>query len=199
MWVVKLGGSLSTAPDLPHWLDLLAQVGGGRVTIVPGGGGLANEVRRLQAHWDFDDLPAHNMAVLAMAQNAWMMQGLQPALQLVNREADIPRALRHGKTLIWAPLELVRPQADENTNWDVTGDSIALALALRLNAERLVVVKQCGVDAGKSLGELVHDDVLDRRFDALAQQAAFPIDVLGSGELEQVRSLLLGEAGTIRV
>jgi 5-(aminomethyl)-3-furanmethanol phosphate kinase len=198
MWVVKLGGSLSAAPNLPQWLELLAQVGGGRVTIVPGGGGLANEVRRLQAHWEFDDLPAHNMAVLAMAQNAWMMQGMQPSLQLVSKEGDIPRALRSGKALIWAPLELVRPQADENTNWEVTGDSIALGLALRLNAERLLVIKHCEVDGEHSLGDLVHDEVLDRRFDRLAQQAAFPINVLGCSQLEQARSLLLGESGTIR-
>ena len=144
MWVVKLGGSLSTEPMLPQWLELLAQLGGGRVTIVPGGGGLANEVRRLQAHWDFDDLPAHNMAVLAMVQNAWMIKGLQPALQLVEAEADIPRALRSGKALVWAPNELVRSQANGDTNWDVTGDSIALGLASRLNAERLLLIVSGG-------------------------------------------------------
>jgi aspartokinase-like uncharacterized kinase len=193
MWIVKLGGSLSRAADLPDWLALLAQLGGGRVTIVPGGGGLADEVRQLQSHWQFDDLPAHNMAVLAMAQNAWMMQGLQPALHLVQREADIPRALRGGKTLVWAPLELVQEQASDDTNWDVTSDSIALALALRLNAERLLVVKHCEVDPERSLADLVQDQVLDRRFDALAQQAAFPIDVLGCAQLPRARSLLLGE------
>jgi aspartokinase-like uncharacterized kinase len=193
MWVVKLGGSLSTEPMLPQWLALLAQLGGGRVTIVPGGGGLANEVRRLQAHWDFDDLPAHNMAVLAMVQNAWMIKGLQPALQLVEAEADIPRTLRSGKALVWAPNELVRSMADNDTNWDVTGDSIALNLATRLNAERLLLVKHEAVDPRRSWDELVQDQVLDRRFNTLAQHAAFPIDVLGCAQLDLARRLLQGE------
>ena len=79
MWVVKLGGSLIGDASLPEWLELLAQVGGGRVTIVCGGGSFADEVRRAQARWAFDDLSAHNMAVLAMAQTAWLLRGLQPA------------------------------------------------------------------------------------------------------------------------
>jgi len=198
MWVVKLGGSLSTEPMLPQWLELLAQLGGGRVTIVPGGGGLANEVRRLQAHWDFDDLPAHNMAVLAMVQNAWMIKGLQPSLQLVDAEAEIPRALRSGKALVWAPNELVRSEADDNTNWDVTGDSIALGLASRLNAERLLLIKHDAVDPQRSLADLVQDEVLDQRFDAWSQHAAFPIDILGCQQLELARSLLLGDARPLR-
>ena len=51
MWVVKLGGSLNADPLLPEWLDLLGQLGGGRVTIVCGGGSFADEVRRAHPDW----------------------------------------------------------------------------------------------------------------------------------------------------
>jgi len=47
------------------------------------------------------------------------------------------------------PLELLRHQPDANTNWDVTSDSIALGLAQRLNAERLVVLKAIGINQFK--------------------------------------------------
>ncbi|PXW91568.1 amino acid kinase family protein [Sphaerotilus hippei] len=192
MWVVKLGGSLSTDPALPAWLELLAGLGSGRVVIVPGGGGLADEVRRLQSHWAFDDLPAHNMAILAMAQNAYLMQALQPGLQIVCAEVDIVRVLRLGRTALWAPLVLLRQTADETTNWDVTSDSIALALARHLNAERLVVVKRCEV-GNASAQELVDQGVLDLHFAQLAHHAAFPIDVIDCDAHQQVRSLLLGD------
>ena len=76
MWIVKLGGSLERDALLPRWLELLAELGGGRVVIVPGGGGFADQARAAQAWWQLDDLPAHNMAVLGMAQSAAMMQGL---------------------------------------------------------------------------------------------------------------------------
>lgn len=196
MWVVKLGGSLCTDPALPQWLQGLARLGGGRVTIVPGGGGLADEVRRLQAHWQFDDLPAHNMAVLAMAQNAHLMQALEPSLRLVARETEIPRVLRSGKTVIWAPMEQLRDAPDEATNWDTTSDSLALILAQRLNAERLLVIKSCAVTEG-SLDMLTRTGVLDLSFARRAQNTAFPIDVLHSGQWEEAQALLLGQ-GRVR-
>ena len=192
MWIVKLGGSLITSPMLPAWLDLLTQCGGGRVTVVCGGGSFADEVRRAQAHWKFSDLSAHNMAVLAMAQTAHLMHGLNPALQLTRSKADIRRVLHNGHTALWLPFELQRDQPDANTNWEVSSDSIALDLARRMNAERLVVVKSCEIDPKASLTALTDAGVLDRRFEAMAEDAAFPIDIVHHSELARMRALLLG-------
>ena len=193
MWVVKLGGSLCADPLLPQWLDLLAQLGGGRVTVVGGGGTLAEEVRRIQAHWDFDDLAAHNMAVLAMAQTAYQLQAMNPALQLATRNADITRVLHKGLTAVWLPFELQRHQPDSRTHWGATSDTIALDLARQLNAERLIVVKSCAIDPALSLAELGDAGVLDRRFAALACDAVFPIDVIHKTALAHMRAMLLGE------
>ena len=117
MWVVKIGGSLGSDPLLPQWLELLAQLGGGRVTLVCGGGSFADEVRRAQALWGFDDLAAHNMAVLAMAQNAYLARGLSPALQLATSEHDIRRVLHGGQTAVWLPMELLHARPTPRTNW----------------------------------------------------------------------------------
>ncbi len=192
MWVVKLGGSLSGDALLPQWLDLLAQLGGGRVTVVCGGGRFADEVRHAQARWQFDDLAAHNMAVLAMAQSAYLAQSLSPELQLASNEADIRRVLHAGHAAVWLPLELRQTQADALANWDVTADSIALQLARQLNAERLVVVKSCAIDAGATLDDLGRSGVLDRRFAAIAAGAAFPINIVHKSQLDAMRSLLIG-------
>ena len=88
MWVIKLGGSLSGDPVLPDWLDLLTTLGGGRVTVVSGGGTFADEVRRVQAHWQLNDLAAHNMAILAMAQVAYQLNALNPMLQPTTSKAE---------------------------------------------------------------------------------------------------------------
>jgi aspartokinase-like uncharacterized kinase len=193
MWVVKIGGSLNTDPLLPDWLELLVQLGGGRVTLVCGGGGFADEVRRAQARWRFDDLAAHNMAVLAMAQSAYMAWGLNPKLQLAASEAEIRKVLHSGHTALWLPNECVRAQPDPSTNWDNSGDSIALDLARSLNAERLVVVKSCAIEPTAGLPRLAEAGVLDGRFIGLAQGVAFPIDVIQRAELSRMRALLLGE------
>ncbi len=193
MWVVKLGGSLNADPLLPQWLELLAQLGGGRVTLVCGGGAFADEVRREQARWQFDDVAAHNMAVLAMVQSAYMAHALQPALQLARDKAEIHQVLRGGQTAVWLPYEWLRDRSGADTSWDTSSDSIALDLARQLNAERLVVVKSCAIDPTASLAELGEAGVLDRRFASIAAGANFPIELIHRAELARMRSLLIGE------
>ena len=192
MWIVKLGGSLSRDARLPRWLAMLAELGGGRVVVVPGGAAFADAVRDAQGHWGFDDLTAHNMAVLAMAQTAHLLHALEPRLALAADEDAIRRAQHAGQAVLWMPLSLLRDAPDLITSWEVTSDSLALWLARRLNAERLVVVKACQVRRPHTLKELTELGLLDRRFDQWADGAPFPIEVVECDDLEQVRDGLLG-------
>jgi len=193
MWVVKLGGSLCNDTLLPQWLDLLAELGGGRVTVVSGGGAFADEVRRAQSRWQFDDLAAHNMAVLAMAQSAYQFNALNPSLHLATRKSDIRRVLHSGRTALWLPLEAQRDEPDAHTHWGNSADSLALDLARKLNAERLVVIKSCMIDPQLNLAQLSAAGVLDTRFPSLAEGVPFPIDLMNKEELGRMRSLLIGE------
>jgi len=195
MWIVKLGGSLYADPLLPRWLEMLTQLGGGRVVVVCGGGVFADAVRQRQAQWRFSDLTAHNMAVLAMAQGAFMLQGMQPALRLAGSEKDIRRGLRGGDTVVWAPYELLRDIPDDSTHWGHTSDSIALALARRLNVERLLLVKCCEVAEDASLSELGSAGVLDSAFAPGAAGAGFPIDIVQHDQLGVVREQLIEGSG----
>lgn len=195
MWIVKLGGSLTEQPPdtspLRGWLSMLAQAGAGRVVIVPGGGRFADAVRQAQAQWRFDDLAAHNMAVLAMAQTAHLLCGLEPALRRCDREDQLRGVLKQGHAAVWSPIELQRDRTDADTHWDVTSDSIALGLALRRRATRLVVVKSCAVDPSASLQHLSAGRVVDRGFAERAAGAALRIDVIGPSQCEEIRAALL--------
>lgn len=193
MWIVKLGGSLARDALLPRWLELLAELGGGRVIVVPGGGPFADQAREAQGWWQVGDLAAHNMAVLGMAQSAQLMQGLCPRLQTAGSEAQMRQVLQRGRTALWMPLDLLRDAPDELTHWGVSADSLALWLARRLHAERLIVVKSCAIDAARSLAQLGDDGVLDREFAGRARDAAFPIELLQRDELARARALLLDE------
>lgn len=192
MWVLKLGGSLARDPDwLPRWLALVVEHGGGRVIIVPGGGSFADEVRASQRTWRFDDRIAHNMAVLAMAQTAMLMQGLNAALLPAMSEQQIRQVLQRQRTAVWMPLELLREQPDALTTWDISSDSLALWLARRLNAERLIVVKSCQIDEASDYEQLAERGVIDRGFAGLARDAAFPITLLHKAELDQLQDWLI--------
>lgn len=192
MWVVKLGGSLNGNPLLAAWLELLVQLGGGRVALVCGGGRFADEVRRAQTQWRFSDLAAHNMALLAMAQSAHMALGLAPGLRPAHSDADVRRVLHGGHAALWLPFEGLRDAPDADTHWGRTSDTIALDLARRLAAERMVVVKSCAIEPAAELAALSASGILDRGFAERAADAGFPIQVMHCAELARMRSMLLG-------
>ena len=196
VWIVKLGGSLLRDPRLREWLQMLAEFGGGLVTVVPGGASFADAVREAQARWHFDDVVAHNMAVLAMAQTAHMLHGLEPRLVTAADEGQIRQVLHAGRAALWMPLALLRDAPDLLTSWEVTSDSLALWLARRQNAERLVIVKACTVDSDLTLTELTSRGTVDARFAQWARDAAFPIEVVECDEIARVRDGLLGGASS---
>lgn len=199
MWVVKISGSLNRDPLLPSWLELMAQLGGGRVTVVCGGGQFAEEARHAHAHWRSDNsLLAHNTALLAMAQTAYLAQGLEPKLRLAMDETGIRQILRAGHTALWLPLELLRAEPGADMSGKFTSDRFALDLADRLNAEHLVLVKSSVIGgAARSVSELSRAGILHRCFETASRRVGFPIDIVHSSDLSRMRSLLHGDSKPI--
>lgn len=194
MWVVKITGSLNRDPLLPAWLELMAQLGGGRVTIVCGGGTFAREARHAYSHWRFDhNLHADNMAVLAISQAAYLASGLEPKLRLAVSEASIRQILRAGHTALWLPLELLRDRQGLDTSGSITSDYIALDLAGRLNAEHLILVKSGVIEPTASVSELSSAGILHHCFESITKRAGFPVSVVHSSDLPRMRSLLHGD------
>jgi len=191
MWIVKLGGSLGRDPVLKEWLETLAAVGSGRVVIVPGGGGFADEVRVQQDLWRFDDLSAHNMAVLAMAQMGLMMKGICPSLVLAASDAELRRAVQQARVPVWLPFEALREQNDTLTTWGVTSDSLAAWLANRLNAEELLLVKACEIQPAMSMAECAAAGIVDPEFERFTRDAAYAVTLLNGADLPRVHDLLL--------
>ncbi|PXW28518.1 amino acid kinase family protein [Paraburkholderia caballeronis] len=196
MWVVKIGGSLSHDPSLRLWLTELREVGGGRVVIVPGGGDFADRVRQYQSEWQFDDLAAHNMCLLAMTQYGLMMQGVLPDLVIASSEAKVRRALRDGRVAVWVPTALMRDTPDAMSNWDTTSDSLAAWLSTMLNAERLMVVKSCPIDPDEPLETFAQNGVVDRRFFDYVRDANYVVELIGKDNVELMRDRLLNEPVT---
>jgi aspartokinase-like uncharacterized kinase len=172
MNVVKLGGSLLHDPLLPAWLGRIAAQVGGQTVIVPGGGPFADAARAVQKEWRVNDVCAHNMAVLGMAQSAHLLHGLEPRLALADSEAGLRACLDEGRAAIWLPLSLQRTEPDALTSWDVTSDSLAAWLALRLGARSVVLVKSCPVPPQAGPETLAAAGIVDRAFPGYAAQCA---------------------------
>lgn len=188
--VVKLGGSLQHSPQLPPWLALLARLGAGRVVLVPGGGRFADAARDAQAHWRFDDLHAHNLAVLGMAQLGEMFHALEPALARGRHVAELRRVLAAGGVPVWLPLDLLSEAPGELTSWDTAGDSCAAWLARQLQAQALWLVKSCEVPPGLGLQALCERGIVDRALPRMAGLWGGKLRVLQASDITQAGSWL---------
>lgn len=193
MWVIKLDGDLLHDPaptdGLRYWLSMLATFGGGRVTVVAGAGAYADPVRMSQHHWGLNDLAVHNMMVLAMAQAAEMLHALEPRLRLARQEGEIRRVLHGGACAVWQPYGALRDAPDLLTHAGFDADYLALWLAHRLNAERVVVVRGAtGPETASPTAGVASDDP---RLRPWRHNAAFTMDVVQAADVDQVRQALV--------
>ncbi len=141
--VIKLGGSLLGQPLLQDWLAAIHQHARGRAVIVPGGGQYADAVRE---QVDLTAAMAHYQAMLAMRQAANDCIALHPAYKRADSLAAIARLLAADETPIAVPVDDWLFASDIPASWDWTSDSLALWLADRLQAERLLLVKSVAPD-----------------------------------------------------
>jgi dihydroneopterin aldolase len=145
--VVKVGGSLAREPGaLRGTLAALAEADAAPL-VVPGGGPLADAVRRLHAGGGLSEETAHRMALLALDQCAlWLAELAGPGARarVVSSREEIVRALDLGELPVLAPsrwLEVEDEAGQLPASWQVTSDSIAAWTAGRIGARRLLLLK----------------------------------------------------------
>jgi aspartokinase-like uncharacterized kinase len=194
MWVLKLGGSLARSLDLPRWLHTLADHGGGRIILVPGGGPFAEAVRHAQQRWRFADGTAHQMALLAMDQYGWMLAGMEPRLMPAQDRDELLDRLQAGHIPVWLPSGMVGAREDIPTIWELTSDSLAAWLALELQAEHLLLIKAVAPDRGKVwVGDLSARGIVDTAFPSYLARGQFTAWWLGSGSYREIAPILEGD------
>ena len=173
--VVKLGGSLFGAPTLHALLDVAIRHG---ALVVPGGGPFADAVRAQQPTLGFDDRAAHEMAILAMAQGAVLVQSLRPELARAASPDEIARAAADGRPSVWLPVPMALG-ADVPASWDVTSDSLALWLARETGAARIVFVKSAPAPSTPNVADWARDGLIDAYVPRLAEGYAGDILCVG--------------------
>jgi aspartokinase-like uncharacterized kinase len=166
MVVIKLGGSLLETGKLGQCLDKIEQnYHGDSVVIVPGGGVFAEQVRKAQREWRFDDAVAHRMAILAMQQMALMINAFKPQIPIVN--IIKAKSLSENKlpsNSIWSPEIEELDQAGIPNSWGITSDSLSAWLAGQLGADELIVVKSVNINEEHTVQELVKLQIVDAEF-----------------------------------
>ena len=193
MWVVKLGGSLLGTPELKEWLALLAKQSDGRIVIVPGGGVFADAVRQHQRMGEYDDVAAHQMALLSMEQYGLVLKSIQPALAMAASELEIAERSWQHRAIVWMPSHMVLADDSISPSWDVTSDSLAAWLAGKIGADRLVLVKHHDVvEQPVPVRRLMNEGILDAAFDKFAVKIKCPIHIVGKSGYAEFSAALAG-------
>ena len=143
MIVAKVGGSLFDWAALPAALRAwLANTTEQPAILFPGGGVTADAIRAFDQTFQLGEEISHWLAIRTLSVNARVLAALLP---------DIPLIDDAYQNEIWRGSRILDPltffQRDESKDdhlphtWDVTSDSLALRLAIVLQATELVLLK----------------------------------------------------------
>lgn len=152
--VIKIGGSLQRDPatlrKLCGALSRMAKKHG--LLVVPGGGVLAELVRRAQAKFKFSDRVAHLLAIQAMEVYGFILHSMIQGSVL---SSSLTRG-RLGKCRIFLPLKTLKDSSDLKPSWRVTSDSIAAWVSWRVGCRKLLLIKAVdGISVGGRLRDLI--------------------------------------------
>lgn len=188
--VVKIGGSLIKTGEVTSVLNLVVKARV-PVVLVAGGGGFADEVRRLQPSLNLSDKAAHRMAILAMHQNAVALCDLQKNLRPVDTLADMRQTVASGQVPVWLPLKMCDRDRAIAEDWSITSDGLAARLAERLGDCDLLVFKSRSVPAEADAQALVSAGVVDPSFAEIVTRTQIDWRIFGPGEEQAFASRVL--------
>mgnify|MGYP001168134924 CR=1 FL=1 len=137
MWIIKLGGSWISNPDLKKLLFLLRKHSNQNIVIVVGGGIFADAVRYSQKYLQFDDLFANNSAIQATENFAKALHEVYPFLKITSKFSE----LDDNSLKIWLPFKHLNKNNKFIKNWESTSDSIACWLATKINCKKILFIK----------------------------------------------------------
>lgn len=176
--MVKIGGSLQSNPAVLKKFCRTLYLASQRhpLLVVPGGGSLADFVRKFQAEYRFSDRTAHLMAILSMEVYGFMLHDLIKGSVLTDA-LESPRA---GARAIIMPYKTLQRSRELEASWEVTSDSIAAWVASKVGCKTLILVKMVdGIFQGRKFqkfittGELkkMNQSVVDPRLAEILEKA----------------------------
>ncbi|HPJ31091.1 MAG TPA: uridylate kinase [Methanothrix sp.] len=148
--IVKIGGSLlDVSRDIVEGLVSRSERGDAFL-VVPGGGPMADLVRRLYHEHRLSEETAHWMAILAMEEyGRFLADGTGAGMT-----CEIARTAS-GVEILLPYLPLMRDDRELERTWEYTSDSVAALVAARLSAD---LVKATDVD-GVTLDGRIADEI----------------------------------------
>ena len=177
--VIKLGGSLLACDDWPRRLErwLQPQPAVTRV-IVCGGGAAVDALRAQDREQAMDAGECHWQAIAEMTRNTLAAAARFPQARVCCCLQEVASGREHGPLVFFDCQPFLKNESPGNgleplpQSWDVTSDSIAARVAVRLAAEELVLLKSANPEQRHgvlSLSELSAAGYVDAFFPQAAR------------------------------
>jgi aspartokinase-like uncharacterized kinase len=172
MRIVKVGGSLydwaRLGPALRTFVDDTPTL------LVPGGGPLADVIRRCDAVHQLGETASHWLALATLAVNARFLLHLLPGAQLIT-EFDHPP--QQGPGVVDMERFCRYDPSPLPSSWDVTSDSLAVRVADVFGASELVLLKSVELPASTSWDEASRRGIVDKYFPTALAENVRPLPV----------------------
>lgn len=140
---MKVGGSLAEEPELLSnicaKLSFLAEKY--QLIVVPGGGMFADVIRDSDKRFKLSSQVSHRMAILGMDQFGMLLAQITPNSIATHSLSDAKQLSETEAVPIFLPSRLMLRENPLENSWDVTSDSIAAYISIRLKAPKLVLIK----------------------------------------------------------
>ncbi len=176
--VVKVGGSLENIASYEERITrFLQSVNASQVVVVVGGGALVNQLRVVSARENWPATKSHWAAIRAMSQSA-ETASRRLGLEIVRSFSTLVHA---EKSVVifdcfdWLSERQASSEFPLPESWDVTSDSIALALACDLAAEQLILLKSVDASEPIDVDRLADDGIVDAHFPIVWKRTTQPI------------------------
>ena len=139
MWIVKLGGSWVSNPELQKLIDKLYNYRNEPIVLVVGGGKFVDAIRFAHEKINFDEGLAHKLSVKSTEIYAKILKNIAPnKISFVKFFSEINSK---KKLEIFLPdKELIKDKLLKK-NWESTSDSIACWLATKIKCKGVIFVK----------------------------------------------------------
>lgn len=158
MWVLKIGGSWITNPNLTTLLKRLYKKKTGKIVIVAGGGCFADAVRFAFKKTKMTEKLANTLALKSTEIFCSYLKDINKKIYLTTN-----RRFRENLLNVWLPSSILSNEKSFKKNWNSTSDSVAAWLSTNIKADGLVFIKSLKKTKKiNKLGDLQKKNIIDK-------------------------------------
>ena len=158
MWVLKIGGSWITNPNLTTLLKRLYKKKTGKIIIVAGGGCFADAVRFAFKKTKMSEKLANTLALKSTEIFCSYLKDINKKIYLTTN-----RRFRENLLNVWLPSSILSNEKSFKKNWNSTSDSVAAWLSTNIKADGLVFIKSLKKTKKiNKLGDLQKKNIIDK-------------------------------------